>query len=88
MQGYMVTLNNKVEMPQLGFGVFQVAGPAVCEQAVFVALSVGYRSIVTAGAYGSEEAVGAAVKRSGLARGEIFLASKAYIQEMGYEKTR
>ena len=82
-----VTLNNGVEMPMQGFGVFQVADAAICEQAVADALSVGYRLIDTASVYGNERAVGEAIRKSGIAREEIFVTSKAWISEMGYEET-
>lgn len=83
-----IRLNNNVEMPQVGFGVFQVTDLSVCEQAVYDAISAGYRLIDTASSYNNEEAIGAAIKKSGVNRKELFLTSKAYIQEMGYEKTR
>ncbi|KAF0207041.1 MAG: aldo/keto reductase [Actinomycetota bacterium] len=83
-----VTLNNGVEMPQLGFGVFQVAEPAECEQAVADALDVGYRLIDTAASYMNEEAVGRALKRSGVPREELFITTKLWIQDAGYEKTK
>jgi 2,5-diketo-D-gluconate reductase A len=63
-----VTLNNGLQMPLLGFGVFQIADLAACEQAVADALSVGYRLLDTAASYGNEEAVGNAIKRSGIPR--------------------
>ena len=65
-----VKLNNGVEMPVLGFGVYQISDPEVCERAVGDALKIGYRSIDTAAAYGNEEAVGRAVRRSGVPREE------------------
>lgn len=83
-----IALNNGVKMPQLGFGVFQVTDWHVCEQAVLQALEIGYRSLDTASSYQNEEAVGAAIRKSGVARQDIFLTSKAYIQEMGYENTK
>lgn len=82
-----VTLNNGVKMPMQGFGVFQVTDAAICEQAVADALSVGYRLIDTASVYGNERAVGEALRKSGIAREEIFVTSKAWISEMGYEET-
>lgn len=82
-----VTLNNGVKMPMQGFGVFQVADTEVCELAVAAALSVGYRLIDTASVYGNERAVGKAISKSGIAREEIFITSKAWITEMGYETT-
>jgi diketogulonate reductase-like aldo/keto reductase len=75
-------------MPLLGFGVFQVADLAECERAVTDALSVGYRLFDTAASYGSEEAVGNAIKRSGVPREEIFITTKVWISDAGYDKTR
>jgi diketogulonate reductase-like aldo/keto reductase len=83
-----VRLNNGVQMPLLGFGVFQVADLAECERAVTDALRVGYRLFDTAASYGNEEAVGNAIKRSGLPREEIFLTTKVWISDAGYDKTR
>ncbi len=82
-----VTLNNGVIMPQVGYGVYQVS-PAECERCVSDALSVGYRMIDTAQAYHNEEGVGAAVKNSGIARAELFLVSKIWISNYGYEKAK
>ncbi|MEJ5248022.1 MAG: aldo/keto reductase [Caldilinea sp.] len=83
-----VTLNNGVEMPILGFGVFQITDPAECERCVLDALEVGYRLIDTAASYGNEAAVGNAIKRSGVPREEIFVTTKLWIQDTGYEKTK
>lgn len=83
-----VKLNNGVEMPILGFGVFQVEDAEECEQAVTAALEVGYRLIDTAAAYLNEEAVGRAIKKSGVPREEIFLTTKLWIQDAGYENTK
>ena len=80
-----ITLSNGVKMPLEGFGVFQVPEAAVCEQAVSDALNLGYRLIDTAAAYFNEAAVGAAVKKSGIARDEIFLSTKLWIQDASYE---
>lgn len=80
-----VTLNNGVEMPILGFGVFQVKNPEECEQAVLDALATGYRLIDTAQSYGNEQAVGNALKRSGIPREELFVTTKLWIQTQGYE---
>ena len=80
-------LNNGVEMPQMGYGVYQVS-PAECERCVADALSVGYRMIDTAQAYHNEEGVGNAVRRSGIDRGEIFLVSKVWISNYGYERAK
>jgi aldo/keto reductase len=83
-----VKLQNGVEMPLEGFGVFQVADPAQCQKTVETALDVGYRLLDTASSYQNEEAVGKAVKASGVPRRELFVTTKAYIQQMGYEKTK
>ena len=82
-----VTLNNGVEMPQMGYGVYQVS-PAECERCVAEALSVGYRMIDTAQAYHNEEGVGNAVRKSGIDRKEVFLVSKVWISNYGYEKAK
>ena len=83
-----VTLNNGVPMPLLGFGVFQIADLAECERAVTDALSVGYRLLDTAASYGNEEAVGRAIKDSRVPREELFITTKLWITDAGYEKTR
>lgn len=80
-----VTLNNGVKMPILGYGVYQV-GAEECERCVLDAISVGYRSIDTAQAYGNEEGVGNAVKKCGVPRSELFLTTKIWITNGGYEK--
>lgn len=80
-----VTLNNGVKMPMEGFGVFQVPEAAVCEQAVSDALAAGYRLIDTAAAYFNEEAVGVAIKKSGVPREELFVTTKLWIQDASYE---
>jgi 2,5-diketo-D-gluconate reductase A len=77
-----VTLNNGVEMPILGFGVYQIP-PEETEQAVATALEVGYRLIDTAASYGNEEAVGRALRSSGIPRGELFATTKLWIQNPG-----
>lgn len=82
-----VQLNNGVEMPQLGYGVFQITDEELCKKGVLAALKTGYRLIDTAACYGNERAVGDAVRESGLDRKDIFLASKVWIQDAGYEKT-
>lgn len=82
-----IMLNNNIQMPLLGFGVFQITDMNVCEQAVLHALETGYRMIDTAACYGNERAVGAAVRKSGISRDEIFLVSKVWIQDAGYERT-
>lgn len=74
-----VKLNNGVDMPLLGFGVFQVADLKECERAVSDALRVGYRLIDTAASYGNEEAVGNAIKRSGVPREDLFVTTKLWI---------
>jgi diketogulonate reductase-like aldo/keto reductase len=78
-----VTLSNGVEMPQLGFGVFQVPEPKDCQQAVESAIEIGYRSIDTAASYMNEEAVGAAIKASGVDRSDLFITTKLWIQQAG-----
>ncbi|BBA51124.1 aldo/keto reductase [Fusobacterium varium] len=83
-----IELNNGVKIPSLGFGVFQITDQAQCEESVFNALRIGYRMIDTAACYGNEEAVGKAIKRSGLSREEVFVVSKVWIQDSGYEKTK
>lgn len=83
----MIALNNKVMMPLLGFGVFQITDIDLCEESVLNALNVGYRMIDTAACYGNENAVGSAIKKSGIEREEIFITSKVWIQDSGYEKT-
>lgn len=80
-----VTLSNGIKMPLEGFGVFQVPDPAVCEQAVLDAIASGYRLIDTAAAYGNEEAVGAAVKKCGLPREELFITTKLWVQDTSYD---
>jgi diketogulonate reductase-like aldo/keto reductase len=83
-----VILNNGIEMPILGFGVFQVTDLEVCERSVVDAIATGYRLIDTAASYGNEEAVGRAIKRSGVAREELFITTKLWIQSNGYEGTK
>lgn len=83
-----VTLNNGVEMPQLGFGVFQVPEPAECERAVIEAAEVGYRLFDTAASYMNEEAVGRGLKASGVSREELFVTTKLWLEDAGYEKTK
>lgn len=83
-----VTLNNGVQMPLLGFGVFQIPDAEECERSVSDALRTGYRLIDTAAAYGNEEAVGNAIKRSGVPREELFVTTKLWIQDAGYERAR
>ncbi|NNU83230.1 aldo/keto reductase [Geobacillus sp. BMUD] len=83
-----VTLNNGVKMPILGFGVYQITDFDLCEQCVYDALMTGYRLIDTAAAYQNEEAVGRAIKRSGIPREDIFVTTKLWIQDAGYENTK
>ena len=81
------TLNNGVEMPMLGYGVYQVSN-AECERCVLDAISVGYRAIDTAQSYGNEEAVGSAVQKCGVPRDELFLTTKVWISNAGYEAAK
>jgi len=80
-----VTLNNGVEMPILGFGVFQVPDLAECERSVHDAIDVGYRLLDTATSYGNEAAVGAAIKAHGIDRGELFVTTKLWIEDASYD---
>jgi 2,5-diketo-D-gluconate reductase A len=80
-----VRLNNGVEMPILGFSVFQVTDLAECERSVLDAIETGYRLIDTAASYGNEEAVGRAIKKSGIPREELFVTTKLWIQRNGFE---
>lgn len=83
-----VTLKNGVKMPMEGFGVFQVPDAAQCRQAVADAIGAGYRLIDTAAAYYNEEAVGAAIRESGVPREELFITTKLWIQDAGYENAK
>lgn len=83
-----VKLNNGVEMPVLGFGVFQVPDLQECERSVLDAIETGYRLIDTAAAYANEEAVGSAIKKSGVSRDALFITTKLWIQGDGYEGTK
>ncbi|OMD31903.1 aldo/keto reductase [Paenibacillus odorifer] len=83
-----VILNNGVEMPILGFGVFQIQDAAECEQTVYDAIMSGYRLIDTAASYLNEEAVGRALKRSGVPREDLFITTKLWVQDTGYERTK
>jgi 2,5-diketo-D-gluconate reductase A len=83
-----VILNNGVKMPILGLGVFQVTDLAECEQSVLTAIQTGYRLIDTATVYGNETAVGNAIKKSGVARNELFITTKLWATDTGYEKTK
>lgn len=82
-----IKLNNGVEMPQIGYGVYQVS-PDECERCVSDALKVGYRMIDTAQAYNNEEGVGAAIAKCGIPRNELFIVSKIWISNYGYDKAR
>lgn len=82
-----IKLNNGIEMPQIGYGVYQVS-PDECERCVSEALKTGYRMIDTAQAYHNEEGVGRAVKNSGINRSDIFIVSKVWISNYGYEKAK
>ena len=83
-----VTLNNGVSMPVLGFGVFQIPDADECERSVYEALRTGYRLIDTAASYGNEAAVGNAIKRAGVAREELFITTKLWIQDAGEGRTK
>lgn len=83
-----VRLNNGVDMPMLGFGVYQMTEAAQCEQAVRDALAAGYRLLDTAAAYLNEEAVGRAIRASGVDRRELFVTTKLWIQDAGYESAK
>lgn len=82
---HAVTLNNGVEMPSLGFGVFQVSDPTECERSVRDAIDVGYRLLDTATSYGNEEAVGAAIRSHGIGRSDLFVTTKLWIEDASYE---
>jgi len=83
-----VELNNGVKMPVLGYGVFQIADQEECERCVLDAIEIGYRLIDTAQSYGNEEAVGRAIKKSGVPREELFITTKVWISNAGYEKAK
>ncbi len=83
-----IKLNNGVEVPILGFGVFQIADPAECERSVVDAIQTGYTHIDTAQSYKNEEAVGRGIRQSGVAREKLFITTKLWIQNNGYEGTR
>lgn len=83
-----VKLNNGVLMPILGFGVYQITDAAECERCVYDAIEAGYRLIDTAAAYGNEEAVGHAIKRSGVKREELFITTKLWVSDTGYESSK
>ena len=83
-----ITLNNGIQMPILGFGVYQINDLKECERIVSTAIQTGYRLIDTAQAYGNEEAVGLAIKNSGISRKEFFVVTKIWISNAGYEKAK
>ena len=83
-----VTLNNGIKMPILGFGVFKIFDDKECEQCVDEAIKAGYRSIDTAAFYLNEEAVGRGIKRSGIAREKLFITTKLWVQDAGYENAK
>ncbi|HBU80456.1 MAG TPA: aldo/keto reductase [Paenibacillus sp.] len=83
-----VTLNNGVKMPIIGFGVYQVPDAEECENSVYEALMAGYRLIDTASGYLNEEAVGRAIKRSGIPREELFITTKLWVQDADYERAK
>jgi diketogulonate reductase-like aldo/keto reductase len=83
-----VILNNGIEMPILGFGVFQIADKAECERSVLDAIETGYRLIDTAASYMNETAVGNAIRKSGIARKDLFITTKLWVQDTGYDKTK
>jgi diketogulonate reductase-like aldo/keto reductase len=83
-----VKLNNGVEMPLLGFGVFQVTDLKECENGVINAIETGYRLMDTAASYMNETAVGTAIKKSGVSREDLFITTKLWVQDAGYEKTK
>lgn len=80
-----VTLNNGIEMPRIGYGVFRMKNPEECEEAVVQAIQSGYRLIDTAAAYENEEAVGRAIRRCGVPREELFITTKLWITDTSYE---
>jgi len=83
-----ITLNNGSRMPILGFGVFQISDPHACERSVIDAIETGYRLIDTAASYKNEEAVGKGLRSSGVAREELFVTSKLWVEDAGFERTQ
>ena len=83
-----VTLNNGIKMPVVGYGVFQIADAAECERCVVDAVQAGYRLIDTAASYRNEEAVGRGLKRCGVSRDQLFVTSKLWVEDAGYERAR
>lgn len=85
---HYVTLNTGAKMPALGYGVYQIADANECERCVIDAIETGYRLIDTAASYQNEEAVGKALRASGVARNELFVTTKLWVQDSGYERTK
>jgi diketogulonate reductase-like aldo/keto reductase len=83
-----IVLNNGIEMPLIGFGVFQIPDPTECEKCVIDAINTGYRLIDTAVSYMNEQAVGNAIKNCGIDRKELFITTKLWVQDHGYENTK
>lgn len=83
-----VTLNNGIKMPKVGFGVYQIKDQEQCKQAVLDAIDAGYRLIDTAQSYGNEEAVGKAIKETSISRNELFITTKVWVSNYGYEKAK
>lgn len=83
-----VTLNNGIQMPIAGFGVFQIPDPAECERSVVDAIETGYRLIDTAASYMNEEAVGKGLRSSGVAREDLFVTTKLWVEDTGYQRTQ
>ena len=83
-----VTLNNGLKMPKVGFGVYQIKNQEQCKQAVLDAIDVGYRLIDTAQSYGNEEAVGKAIQETSVPRSELFITTKVWLSNYGYEKAK
>lgn len=83
-----IILNNGIEMPLLGFGVYQIPNAEECEKSVLTAIETGYRLIDTAAAYNNEEAVGKAIKKSGVAREDLFITTKLWVSDTGYDNTK
>ena len=83
-----VKLNNGIEMPILGFGVFQIPDAVECERSVLDAIDTGYRLLDTAASYMNEQAVGNAIKKCGIPRNELFITTKLWVQDTGYDNTK
>lgn len=84
----LIRLNNNRTMPVQGFGTFQITDEKICEESVRAALNAGYRLIDTAACYGNERAVGRAIAKSNIPRNKLYISSKVWIQDAGYEKTK